>query len=65
MPIKEIYSKIEEINVVSFLHYLFKVYLGWQDKEGLIFVKKTLKDIMLGVDEKIAFISNFVKLKRR
>ena len=65
MPIKEIYSKIEEINIVSFLHYLFKVYLSWQDKEGLIFVKETLKDIMLGVDEKIAFMSNFVKLKKR
>ena len=64
-PLKEVYSKIEEINIVSFLHYLFKVYLNWGDEDGLIFVKETLKDIMLGVNEKIAFIGNFVKLKRR
>jgi len=64
MNLEELYEKIEELPVVSFLHYLFKVFLRQENVKGLEFVKITLRDIFLGVPEKIAFISNFLKYKK-
>ena len=58
---KQLYEKIEKISIVPFLHYLFKVYLGKGNNQGMNFVRLTLRDIMWGVDEKIAFIANWVK----
>jgi len=57
---KDFYKKLETIPIIPFCHYLFKAFMN--NPKIVKSAVNTIKDIYLGIDEKMAFINNFFEL---
>jgi len=63
ITLSSLVEKIDKITIIPFCYYLFKIitkknFLDTHNLTILKALKDTIKDILSGVDEKIAFISN-------